>query len=272
MAELLFQNRKVHYEVYGEGEPLILLNGIMMSTQSWKLFIPALSKLHQLILVDFFDQGQSEKLEGESYKQDLQVELVKALMDHLSLRKANIAGISYGSEVALQFVIKYPEYVNKLLLFNGAASTSPWLHDIGRGWVNVARTYDSSAFYQVSIPIIYSPLFYTKNLDWMKQREQLLQNVFTKPFLDAMVRLVESAEGYDVRDRIHEINVPTLIVGCEQDYLVPLHEQKYLHEHIQSSELIIIPKSGHASMYEKPTLFISLINGFIHSPTDVSVL
>ena len=66
MAELLFKNRKVYYEVHGNaGEPIVILNGIMMSTASWKPFIDTMSRQNHLILVDFFDQGQSARMEGE---------------------------------------------------------------------------------------------------------------------------------------------------------------------------------------------------------------
>ncbi|MDF2698673.1 MAG: alpha/beta hydrolase [Haloplasmataceae bacterium] len=271
MSEFNFNNHKVYYEVHGEGAPLLILNGIMMSTSSWKLFLNSFTKYNQLILVDFFDQGRSDKLDID-YKQDLQVDLVNELLNHLNVDKVNLVGISYGAEVAIQFTIKYQNRLNKLTLFNGAAYTSPWLHDIGRGWVETARTYNPRAFYKITIPIIYSPEFYNNNLNWMRRREEILIPMFNQTFLDAMVRLIESSEGYDLRNQIKEIKVPTLIVGCENDYLVPLHEQKFLHQEIRTSELVILPNCGHASMYERPALFISLVNGFINGNIDVSVL
>lgn len=242
-----------------------------MSTKSWQLFIPELSKHHQLILVDFLDQGQSDRL-TTNYKQPLQAELVKALLDHLEIQQVNLAGISYGGEIAIQFAIQYPERLLKLALFNTAAYTSPWLHDIGRGWVHAAKANNPEAFYKITIPIIYSPQFYTENLEWMKKREELLIPIFNQAFLTTMIRLIESSEGYDCREQVSKINVPTLIVGAENDYLIPIHEQRFLHEQIASSELVIIPECGHASMYEKPGLFLSLLNGFFLSDPSISVL
>lgn len=263
--------KKVYYEIHGEGKPIILLNGIMMSTLSWKLFINAF-KGNQLLLVDFFDQGQSEKLINLDYKQDLQVELVYDLIKYLDLDKVNIVGISYGGEVALQFATKYQDKIEKLLVFNTASYTSSWLEDIGRGWIATAKTNDANAFYKVTIPVIYSPDFYTENIEWMKKREGLLNQVFQKPFLDSMIRLIKSAEGYDVRNELNKISVPTLLVGAENDYLTPLPEQRFLYAKIKNSKLVIIPGCGHASMYENPTVFISLVNGFVNSDTNVTVL
>ena len=73
MSEFNFKNNIIHYEVYGEGKPLIILNGIMMSTNSWVIFKDAFSKNNQLILVDFLDQGQSCRMTS-SYTQKDQVE------------------------------------------------------------------------------------------------------------------------------------------------------------------------------------------------------
>jgi pimeloyl-ACP methyl ester carboxylesterase len=272
MSFFEFKNKKVYYEIHGEGKPFVILNGIMMSTLSWQLFVPSFSENNQLILVDFFDQGQSEKLHGESYTLDIQVELLKGLFDHLKLDQVNLFGISYGGEVALSFAVKHQDYLDKLILFNTGSYTNPWLADIGHGWNKTAKTYDASAYYKVTIPVIYSPEFYTKNIEWMKNREEILKQVFNKEFLDAMVRLTDSAEYYDVREQLQNITIPTLIVGAENDYLTPLPEQRYLHEKIKTSDLVVLPRCGHGSMYEKPSVFISLVNGFVNSDTNVSVL
>lgn len=272
MPEMLYDSRKIYYEVYGEGEPLIILNGIMMSHLSWKLFIPKLSKDKKVILFDFLDQGKSDKPYDHDYTHDLQVEVLKALIDHLNIKKTNIFGISYGGEIALQFAIKHKNYVNKLLLFNTTAYTTPWLKDIGRGWINAAKTYDPETFYNVSIPYIYSPMFYTENYEWMENRKNILKGVFTKDFLDAMVRLIQSSEDYDIRCKLNEVEVDTLIVGADYDFVTPLFEQEYIHNNIRDSKFMMIKNCGHASMYEKPNEFVSLINGFLSFEKKLTTL
>lgn len=262
MPEFMYNNKKVYYDIYGKGTPLVMMNGIMMSHLSWQPFIASL-KNRQLILFDFFDQGKSEKMDNESYKHDIQVELVKALFDHLSIKKADIVGISYGAQIALQFAIHYQDYVNKLMVFNCSSATSSWLHDIGRAWVDAAKTYDPMTFYHVAIPYIYSPYFYNKNIDWMNARKGILGKIFNKPFLDSMIRLIESSEGYDIKTELNKIVVPTFVIAADCDYITPLFEAEYVHQCIKDSEFIILNKCGHASMYEKPQEFVALINGFL---------
>lgn len=272
MAEFYYKDRKIYFEVHGEGQPLIILNGIMMSHFSWKLFLPQLTKDKQVILLDFIDQGFSDKAEGLSYKHELQVKVLKGLIDHLKLTKVNLAGVSYGAQIALQFAIYYKEYVDHLMVFNVNRYTSPWLQDIGRAWVDAARTYNPLTYYNVTIPYIYSPDFYNKNYQWMESRKQLLLSVFTKPFLDAMVRLIESSEGYDIRDQLDEIMATTLIVAADHDYITPLSETEYLHRQIKQSNFVMLKGCGHASMYEKPDEFVTLINGFLQKESSISII
>lgn len=268
MSKFKYLNKEVHYEVYGEGKPIVILNGIMMSTKSWAPFIEAFSHNNQLILVDFLDQGQSEKLVGMVYDHEIQVNLVKALLDELKLQKVSVVGISYGGEVGLEFACRYQKCVERLVLFNTCAYTSPWLDDIGKAWNLAAETGNGSAYYYTAIPVIYSPSFYEKRLDWMRKREKALFPVFSKKeFTDAMIRLTNSSSNYDVRNLLAGLEVPTLVVGCEQDYLTPMVNQEFLCENIKNSYYIKIPGVGHASMYEKPILFVTLALGFVNALT-----
>ena len=258
--------RHIYYESHGQGTPLVLLNGIMMSCASWAPFIDSLSAHNRLILVDFLDQGKSEKMTGQSYDHGIQVQVVRRLLEHLELKSACIAGISYGSEVALEFAVTYPHMTDRLILLNATAATGWWLGDISRAW-NLSSS-SGDAYYHTTIPVIYSPEFYTKCHEWMENRKKLLIPLFDDPdFIGAMRRLTYSSDNYDLRDRLGEVQCPTLIVSCREDYLTPLKEQEYLAAHIRDSHHVILPNCGHASMYEQPALFASLVAGFAGLPS-----
>lgn len=266
-----YKGTPIYYEVHGQGRPLVLLNGIMMSHASWSMFVPELSKHHQLILLDFPDQGQSGRM-ADFYSQDLPVEVVKTVLDHLKIEKAHLCGISYGGEIAQCFTLKYPQYVDKLLLFNTTSWTNPWLQEIGEGWILAAKTKSPQMFYHATIPIIYSPEFYTRNIQWMNNRKRILEPVFNEEFLTAMIRLTRSAEGFDVREQLKDITAKTLVVGSEQDFLTPLADQELIHGQIKNSSFFTIRDCGHASMYEKPNEFLSLIHGFLAIEKELTIV
>ena len=296
MAELMFQNKKVYYEVHGsKGEPIVLLNGIMMSTASWKPFLETMTMHNRLILLDFFDQGQSQRM-TEGYTQSIQVELLEAVLKEMAVRMEQesftLMGISYGGEVAVQYVLAYPERVKRLVLANTCGRTSSWLKKIGDGWNEVAGTDNGYAYYLTTIPVIYSTGFFDYLdtncvilIEWSENvenalpentlkitinrgegdfnREEFLTTHFGKKEVrEALIRLTNSAASYNVVDRLHEIQCPTLVISSSEDVLVPPTEQQLLHRHIKGSTYVTINGSGHASMYEAPEAFAALTLGF----------
>ena len=262
-----FKDYQVHYEVDGNANKpvLLLLNGIMMSTKSWDPFVEAFTQTVQLLRVDMLDQGDSDTLKA-GYTQAIQVEMLKALMDHLSLKKVHLAGISYGGSVALQFAKAHQDRLETLILFNAVAKTSPWLKAIGDGWNAAAKTRDGEAYYNTTIPFIYSPAFYTNHIDWMEARKEKLVPIFSTPaFLDRMVRLTKSAESHDVEAVLPNIKVATLIVASEYDFLTPPSEQIRIQKRMPNARLKTFNDCGHASMYEQPELFVTTIVGFMQA-------
>ncbi len=262
MTKISIQGKNMHYEVYGQGEPLVILNGIMMSTGSWTSFVDAFSENNKLVLVDFIDQGQSDKLEDQ-YSQDLHVEMLNELFDKLNLGKVHLLGISYGGEVAQRFALKHEDKLLSLILANTTSYTNKILEDIGDGWVHAAKTHNGSKFFKATMPYIYSPEFYEENIRWLHEREKAFSQATKAEWYEGFIRLVRSAEGLDNRGEISKIKVPTLIIGAEYDATTPIRYQEEMQKQIPNSRLVVIKGSGHASMYEKPYEFTSIVIGFI---------
>ncbi|MDC7243850.1 MAG: alpha/beta hydrolase [Sphaerochaetaceae bacterium] len=265
MSIFKINGKEIFYDLAGEETKpkIVILNGIMMSTRSWTPFMNTLTEHFQVLRMDFFDQGQSSKLPGQSYTHDLQIDTLKALLDYLNIKKINVIGISYGGNAALAFTCKYQEYVERVMLFNSTAYTTPWLKDIGDGWNLAGRTRNPELYYKIAIPVIYSEKYYGEKIEWMRAREKVLAPIFSDPdWLDGMERLTISAEPYDVRNKLKNITVPVMIISAEQDTLTPVQDQEYLYKNIKNSNWIKLPDVGHASMYENPLIFTSLITGF----------
>lgn len=271
MPNIVYEGKKINYSVYGNGKPIVILNGIFMSTASWAQFIPTFSRINQLILIDFIDQGQSESA-TEQYTHDFQIEIVHSVLTSLNLEKVTLMGISYGGEVALGYILKYPLMVEKLIISNSSLNTDFWLREIGKSWEYSYKSRDGRQFFKTCIPIVYSPAFFNKNESWAKNREEIFINNFTEEVYDRFLRLTRSSEDYDVRERASEINVPTLIISSENDYITPINKQRELVRAIKNASQVVIQDAGHASMYEKPDLFASLILGFANLDQEIIVI
>src|SRR5690606_13641148 len=123
MPKVKIKDKHIYYETYGEGEPIVILNGIMMSTASWAPFVDILSEKNKLVLVDFIDQGQSDRAEDQ-YSQDFHVECLIELFHKLDLGQVHLLGISYGGEVAQRFALKYQDRLLSLILSNTTSYTN----------------------------------------------------------------------------------------------------------------------------------------------------
>jgi pimeloyl-ACP methyl ester carboxylesterase len=217
------------------------------------------------------DQGQSTKA-SKQYTIELQVEVLHSLILHLNLKKVHVVGISYGASVALQFSKKYQNFINKMVISNVVAYTSPWLKAIGEGWNQVGRSRDGEAYYNITIPYIYSPQFYKERIEWMEARKKVLIPVFSDPnFLDAMERLTISSFVHDVRLDLRNIEVDTLVISSREDYLTPVFEQKAIVDLMPNASWVLIEECGHASMYEKPNQFVSLTIGHLLNQTKIVI-
>lgn len=262
MMYVPFNEHRLYVQRQGRGKPLIILNGIMMSTASWLPFLDQLTPYMEVILLDLLDQGQSSKLEDQTYDISLQVEAVYTVIQACGLESAYVLGISYGAEVAQALAITYPHVVSKLMLFNSTCKTNRWLKEIGNSWIAAAN--NPQAFYSATIPTIYSANFFEVEQQWMAQREQTLLQVFENPmFMSAMIRLTKSAETFNVCDQLHQITCETLVVGAKHDTITPVDQQQLIASKIPNAHLVILENSGHASMYEQPRLFTSLVVGFV---------
>lgn len=271
MAIFNYEGHDIYYETHGEGETLLVLNGIFMSCASWGAFVPAFSKHNRLLLVDMLDQGKSARVDFE-YTQDLQVKVVVALLDYLQLGCVNVCGISYGGEIAMKLAGLHPQRVNKLVLSNTAAYTSPWLRDIGHSWEFAYKSGNGHQFFKTCIPTVYSPQFYEENYEWASAREEMFVQAFGPDVYAAFGRLTRSAETHDARGVLANITAQCLIISAELDYITPPHQQRELAAAIKNSHEVMILSSGHGVMYEKPNEFLATVLGFINNDTSVKIV
>lgn len=255
-------NKKMYYEVFGEGEPLVFLNGIMMSAASWHPFMDAFSGNCKMVLVDLLDQGLSDKADGP-YTQDMHVEMLKDLFEKIGFEKVHLLGISYGGEVALKFALKYQHMLHSLILADSTSYTNELLHDVEEIWDYSASLNDGRIFFKATMPYIYSTEFYEENIKWLKAREKKFCEILTPEWYAGFRRAIRSASNLNVTGELHKITVPTLIIGAEFDATTPLRYQEEIHKSIKGSKFVVIKGSGHASMYEKPYEFSSIILGYL---------
>jgi pimeloyl-ACP methyl ester carboxylesterase len=252
---------ELYYELHGsEAAPLLVLNnGILMSAAgSWVFQTQALAKHFRVLQYDCRGQGQSDHPD-ETYTMELHADDLAALLTELGYERAHIAGISYGGEVAQAFALKYPECCLSLILADTVSEVGPELRINVGSWLSVAKSRDSEAFFGTTVPWNFSPDFIAANpklLADAKERYKLLD-------YPAIVHLCECFLEVDFSARLGEIQCPTCIIVGSADLLKGPAYAAILKAGIPHAEYHLLNGAGHASCWERPQEFNTIVLGFL---------
>lgn len=251
---------ELYYELHGpeDGEVLALSNGILMSTASWAFQVPALERRHRLLLYDCRGMWQSEHPPGP-YTMEQHADDLAGLMDALDIQRAHIGGISYGGEISLTFALRHSERTMSLIVADAVSHVQPQLQIVVEGWIEAARAELANAFFDATVPWNFSSRFIDHHpdlLDQARARYGLLDYA-------AMVELCRCFLAFDVRDRLEEIDRATCVLVGERDTLKGRAYAEILSNAITGAELHVIPGSGHATCWERPEVFNTILLGFL---------
>jgi esterase len=105
---------KLHYQIQGEGKPLLFIHGLFGSADNWRSMAKYFSKQHQVVNIDLRNHGRSPHSDKQSLAD--MAEDIFELCQQLAISKASILGHSLGGKVAMKFTELYPQYIDKLLV------------------------------------------------------------------------------------------------------------------------------------------------------------
>lgn len=250
---------KLYYEMHGKGEVVVFLNGILANTSSWMYQVPFFSKQFQVLLLDFRGQGKSEK-PVMSYSMTIHADDLKALLDHLKIKKVNLVGISFGAEVALIFATKYPKMLKSLVIACAVSHVDSAVKAKAERWLTAARLRSGRYLFESVYPDVFSDEFIVKKWDFVSSTAPLYD---TSVDIDAFVELLKGFMQLNITSDLSKIKTPTLVIAAEKDKIKPSRYSEIIHNKIAGSKLVKIKDAGHTVIWEKPDEFNKLVFGFI---------
>ena len=265
MPKIHVNGIELYFELHGQqGRPVLVLNNgvIMNAANSWAFQTETLARHYQVLQYDCRGQGQSDHPQ-QAYSMDTHADDLAGVLSALGIGDAHIAGISYGGEVAQAFVLKYPGRVSSLILADTVSEVGPALHTIVQSWIDAAVEGNAQAFFDATVPWNFSAQFIAANPGLLKdarKRYDLLD-------YPAVVRLCECFLEVNFTAQLSQIQAPTCILVGEKDLLKGPEYAGILERHIKHAELHILPGAGHATCWERPQEFNSVILGFLAKNT-----
>ncbi len=258
----------LYYELLGSGdEYIVFLNGVMMNTDTWMVQAKGLKENHKILLSDFRGQGRSSKPDM-NYTFEMHVNDLKSLLDELGIKKAHFVGTSYGAEVGMYYALKYPEYVQSLILATAVSESDYLLKQKIETWIIAAKhalTLGKQAkydFFATCAPLNFSSVFLERNPGFVNDKASIVSE-FPDEWFVAFIRLCECFQGFDITNELHNIKTPTLIIAAEYDDLKTVRYSSILSSKIPNSESVIVMNAGHSMVIENSAEFQTCVIGFI---------
>ena len=194
---------RIHYEVHGEGRPLLLILGLGGDVSENAALIDQLAVRSRGIAFDNRGAGRTDKPDAP-YSIELMAADALGVMDALGVSRADVLGISLGGRIALELALGHPERVERLILVSTSARVVP-------SWRR-RHLYPT---------LSVMPLFRSR---------------YPQPRY-AFVRQMEASAGYDAGPRLHGLTMPTVVLHGRSDRTAPLPLAEELHRGIPGSRL-----------------------------------
>lgn len=224
----------------GAGSPVALIHGLSGSTRWWDRNIDALAERHLVAAVDLVGFGKNRRFLGPPEVLPSFAEVTALLARWLETfgEPVHVIGHSMGGQLAIRLTAERPDLVRSLILVNAAG-----------------------------IPFKLHPLAHLKPLPRPPFGGPRIAKVLIPDFLRAGPTSVAVASARvllgDMRDAMHAIEVPTLLIWGENDPLVPLRYGEAMSREIANARLIVLPRAAHVAMWDAPEEFNRAAVGFL---------
>jgi len=241
-----------HYDVRGQGEPLLLLHGGLGSSDMFEPLLPILGQGRQVIAVDLQGHGRSS-LGNRPIRCEAIADDVAALLKRLGRAKVDVLGYSFGGCVGLRLAVQHPDLVRRLALVS-----TPFAND---GWYAEMRAQ------QAQVSAAMAPM--------MKETPMYKSYAAVAPKPDEFPRLLDAMGDFmrqkydwsaDVQ-KLAKLNMPVMLVYGDGDMVRPEHEVKFYQllggglkdagwnrESMPRNRLAILPDLTHYDIFTSPRL------------------
>lgn len=260
---------EVNYAEIGAGEPLLFVHGLGGSWRNWLENLPHFGLRYRAIALDLPGFGESPMPEWEI---DVPAfgRLISEFCEALEIERAGaLVGNSLGGFVATEAAIADPGRFQRLVLVDaaGLSLVKASRRQVGAIWKTLRLAAPRLATLRPTWfarprgrrlafgRVLHEP----QRMPPALLREQIEPGLNSVGLADALASMV----GYDTRQRLREIAVPTLIVWGRDDRLIPVKAARAYLRRIPHARLEVLDRTGHLAMLERPELFNPLLDEFL---------
>lgn len=251
--------RELHYLQRGEGEPLLLIQGLSGTTFAWgDAFLDELARDFSVIAFDNRGIGQSSRVDEPFTIADLAADTA-ALLGAIGVGRAHVLGISMGGMIAQELALRSPETVATLTLGctyaggPGSLMTSPEVGGrLAAAWSSGDRELAIRTGWEVNV----SPSFAADEAEYAAFRDRALR---ARAPLALISLQVQAVGGHDASARLGDIRAPTLVIHGDRDAMLSVENGRLIASKIPGARLEVLEGVGHLFWVERPRRSAELI-------------
>jgi len=281
MTHMKIRDVSLFVKVMGQGYPLVLMHGGPSLDHTTLLPLEPLADQFTLVFYDHRCNGRSEGAEVSSMTFENLTADADALRQALGFDQWAVLGHSFGGNVALEYALRYPGSLSRLVLMNTGGDQWWVNHNASeilakRGYnaatVEVARRfYNGQVTPDEYLPAVmkligaysyHSSIWYHPSLMTLTQKVGLGPPMKLRP--EALIfgysRLLQ---GWTVMERLGGIGTPTLVIAGRYDFLFPPEHQAILADRLPNAQLVLVERAGHNPHMEQPDQVLPVIRRFL---------
>ncbi|HET9615120.1 MAG TPA: alpha/beta hydrolase [Candidatus Limnocylindrales bacterium] len=279
---MAIRDTSLFVDVIGDGDPIVLMHGGPGLDHISLAPFRALAGRHTVVFYDHRCNGRSTGAPVTSMTFDNLTADADALRERLGFERWTVLGHSFGGHVALEYALRYPQRVSRLVLLDTAADAR-WSQEnaadvlAARGFgpktVSVARRFyrggvASRDFVRAAIRLLPA---YDHRFSLLRLGREMAEGGWrTKARPEALVFGGRMMRGWSVMDRLGEIAAPTLVIAGHDDFLFPPESQALLAAGIPNACLRIIERAGHNPHAERPAETMRAIADFLGEARELA--
>jgi 3-oxoadipate enol-lactonase len=244
----------LHYDTYGEGDPLLLIMGFAMPSAAWLPMLPLMTGF-KCIYFDNRGTGESDKPAGV-YTVPEMADDASGLLKELGIPRARVFGVSMGGMIAQELALRHPEQVEKLVLgctMAGGPTAKQAAPEVVERLMlgNATMASDPDKGLDIIMPILLPTEFIAAHSELKPMLIAAMSMTPRTPAAAVMSQLAGIMQ-FDAYDRLPQIKCPVLIVHGDSDVLVPSANAAIIKSKLPQAEVMMIPGAGHAFQAADP--------------------
>ena len=255
---------KVAYDLQGpeSGRPIVFIHGFPLNRTMWAPQLAALPPAIRAVTYDVRGHGESGLGNGQ-YTMELFVDDLMALLDHLSVERAVVCGLSMGGYIALRAVERHRERFAGLVLCDTKSAADSNEAKVNRaGGMAAVHATGAATFVDGFVRAVLTPQSMENNADLVEEMKAMIT---ANDPLGISGALLAMAARTDTTDALADMELPALVLVGEHDNLTPPADAQALVAGLPQATLQVIPDAAHMSNLENPTAFNGHLLDFLES-------